>query len=63
MSKANVIDYGKTSVKAKKFIGEVAGSVAPEDIQIAAGTSGLSAANLQVALQAIWTELATKADA
>lgn len=59
----DLIDYGKTRIKAKSFVGAVSGEVAASDVTVAAGTDGLSAGNLQATLQDIYTILDGKADA
>lgn len=48
------IDYGKSTVKAKKFIGEIEAEISAVDVDVAAyPTSGISAGNLQAVLEAL----------
>lgn len=53
----DLIDYGKTRVKAKAFIGNVSGQSAAA-VTVAAGTDGLAAGTVQEALQALATRIA-----
>jgi hypothetical protein len=52
----DLIDYGKTRVKAKAFVGTVSGQTAAA-VTVAAGTDGLSAGTVQEALQALATRV------
>lgn len=58
----DLIDYGKTRVKAKAFIGQVSG-VAASGVTVAAGDDGLSAGTVQAALQALATRVQALEDA
>lgn len=55
----NVIDYGRTKIKAAGFIGPTSGgSSAASGVTVAAGTDGLAAGNVQAALQALASRIA-----
>lgn len=47
----DIVDYGRTRIKAKAFIGASQG--AATGVTVAAGTDGLSAGDVQAALQAL----------
>lgn len=53
----DLIDYGKTRIKAKAFIGPTEGTTAA-DVAVSAGTDGLAAGTVQEALQALATRIA-----
>lgn len=60
----DIIDYGKTRIKAKAFIGDVdPGPVAASDVTVAAGDDGLAAGSVQAALQALATRVKALEDA
>lgn len=65
MSDTSVIDYGKSKIKAAKFIGEMDGSVAASDVTgLAAAVEAAVAAKTEIAaLAALDAQEAELADA
>lgn len=59
----DLIDYGKTRIKAKAFIGESQGTTTAANVTVAAGTDGLGAGSAQEALQALATRIQALEDA
>lgn len=51
----NIVDYGRTKLKAAGFIGASQG--AATGVTVAAGTNGLAAGDVQAALQALATRV------
>lgn len=62
MSDTSVIDYGKSKIKAAKFIGEVDGNVAAADVSVAA-TGEVSAGTLQDVIAALDVRIKSLEDA
>lgn len=64
MSDTSVIDYGKSKIKAAKFIGEMDGSVAASDVTgLAAAVEAAVAAKTEIAALAAIDSEAELADA
>ena len=53
------IDYGNSTIKAKKFVGEVSAEVSAEDVSATAPATDASWTDVQTALTDIASRLAT----